>query len=183
VIYSMSVSVDGFIAGPTGDISWTAPDAELFGFHVDQIRDVAGYVCGRRLYETMLVWETAEQTMSGTSYLEFARIWRAIPKLVFSRTLDSVVGNARLATYDLATEVGRFRDEAGDGVVAIGGAGLAAAAIAADLVDEYRLFTYPVIVGRGTPYFPPLAEPVDLRLADSRVFNSGVVYRRYQRTR
>ena len=89
VIYSMSVSLDGFIAGPGGDIGWTAPDAEQFRFHIEQTRHIAAHLCGRTLYQEMLVWETAEQTMSGEAELEFARIWRPIPKVVFSRTLDS----------------------------------------------------------------------------------------------
>jgi dihydrofolate reductase len=183
VIYSMSVSLDGFIAGPDGDIGWTAPDAELFRFHVEQTRHVAAHLCGRGVYQEMLVWETAEQTMSDEAELEFARIWRPIPKVVFSRTLDSVTGNARLATDDIGTEVGRLREQPGEGVVGIGGAGLAAAAIAEDLIDEYHLFVNPIILGGGTPYFTPLAESLDLRLTVSRTFSSGVVYLRYQSTR
>jgi dihydrofolate reductase len=182
VIYSMSVSLDGFIAGPGGDIGWTAPDAQQFRFHVEQTRHIAAHLCGRGLYQEMLVWETAEQTMSGEAELEFARIWRPIPKVVFSRTLDSVAGTARLATRDLAAEVARLRDQPGEGVVSIGGAGLAAAAIGEDLIDEYRQFVNPVILGCGTPYFPPLAKPLDLRLTESRTFSAGVVYLRYQRT-
>jgi len=183
VIFSMSVSLDGFIAAPEGDIGWTAPDAELFRFHVEQTRHLAAHLCGRNLYRTMLVWETAEQTMSGAAELEFARIWRAIPKVVFSRTLTSVEGNARLATDDIATEVARLRDQPGDGAVSLGGAGLAAAAVAEDLIDEYRQFVYPIILGDGTPYFPPLAKPLDLRLVETQTFSSRVVYLRYQRTR
>jgi dihydrofolate reductase len=125
----------------------------------------------------------AEQTMSGEAELEFARIWRPIPKVVFSRTLNSVAGNSRLATDDIGTEVGRLRDQPGEGVVAIGGAGLAAAAMTEDLIDEYRQFVNPFILGGGTPYFTPLAKPLDLRLTESRTFGSGVVYLRYQRTR
>jgi dihydrofolate reductase len=121
VIYSMSVSLDGFIAGPAGDIGWTAPDAEQFRFHIEQTRHIAAHLCGRGLYQEMLVWETAEQTMSGEAELEFARIWRPIPKVVFSRTLNSVAGNSRLATDDINSEVGRLRDQPGEGVVAIGG--------------------------------------------------------------
>jgi dihydrofolate reductase len=106
-------------------------------------RHIAAYLCGRGLYQEMLVWETAEQTMSGEAELEFGRIWRPIPKVVFSRTLSAVAGNASLATDDIATEVGRLSDQPGEGVVAIGGAGLAADAIAEDLIDEYRQFVYP----------------------------------------
>ncbi|MBB5851071.1 dihydrofolate reductase family protein [Amycolatopsis umgeniensis] len=183
VIYSMSVSMDGFIAGPDGDFGWSAPEAEVFRFHVEQTRRLAGYLCGRNLYREMLVWETAEQTMSGEAELEFARLWRPIPKVVFSRTLDTVEGTARLATDDLATEVARLRDRPGDGVVSIGGASLAADAIAEDLIDEYRQFVYPVVLGGGTPYFPPLAESHDLRLVESRKLGSRVVYLRYRRLR
>lgn len=183
VIFSMGVSLDGFIAGPGDDIGWTAPDAELFSFHVEQTRHIAAHLCGRGLYQTMLVWETAAQTMSGAAELEFARIWRPIPKVVFSRTLTSVEGNARLATDDVATEIARLRDQPGDGVVSLGGAGLAAAAVAEDLIDEYRQFVYPIILGGGTPYFPPLAKPLDLRLVETQTFNSRVVYLRYQRAR
>jgi dihydrofolate reductase len=183
VIYSMSVSVDGFIAGPDGDIGWSGPDAVQFDFHVEQTRHIAGYLCGRRLYEAMLVWETAEQTMSGDAELEFARIWRPIPKVVFSRTLSAVTGSARLATDDVATEVGRLRERPGEGVVSIGGADLAAQAIAADLIDEYRQFVYPVVLGGGTPYFPPLPKRLDLRLVESKTLSSRVAYLRYQRIR
>jgi hypothetical protein len=115
----------------------------------------------------MLVWETAEQTITDEAELEFARLWKPIPKVVFSRTLTSVVGTARLAADDLATEVGRLRDQPGAG----------------DLIDEYRQFVYPVVVGNGTPYFPPLAQPLGLRPAESRIKSSGVVYLRYQRLR
>ena len=183
VIYSMSVSLDGFIEGPDGDIGWTAPDAEPFRFHIEETRRVAAHLCGRALYQAMLVWETAEQTMSDEAELEFARLWRPIPKVVFSRTLNFVEGNARLAADDIATEIGRLRDQLGEGEVGIGGADLAAAAIAEDLIDEYRLFVNPIILGRGTPYFPPLANRLDLRLVESRTFSSRVVYLRYQRTR
>ena len=103
--------------------------------------------------------------------------------MVFSRTLNSVAGTARLATDDIATEVARLRNQPGKGVVSIGGAGLAAAAIAEDLIDEYRLFVNPVILGGDTPYFTPLTKPLDLRLTESRTFSAGVVYLRYQRMR
>ncbi|WP_433526033.1 dihydrofolate reductase family protein [Nocardia pseudovaccinii] len=121
-------------------------------FRIEQTRHIAAYLCGRSLYQEMLVWETAEQTMSGAAELEFARIWRAIPKVVFSRTLNAVVGNARLATDNIAAEFDRLRDQPGAGVVSIGGAGLAAAAIGEDLIDEYRQFVNPIILGGGTPY-------------------------------
>ncbi len=181
VIYSMSVSLDGFIAGPGGDIGWTAPDEEQMRFHVAQTREIGVELMGRRLYEVMLVWEDAETTMSGAVELEFARIWNPIPKVVFSTTLQQVEGNARLASDDVAGEVVRLKEAPGEGVVSVGGAGLAATLIKLDLIDEYRLFVRPVVLGGGTPYFPPLDAATQLELLETRTFGSRVVYLRYRR--
>lgn len=180
VIYSMSVSLDGFIAGPGNDIAWTAPDQELFEFHVQQTREIGAELMGRGLYEAMLVWESAETAPSGAAELEFARIWKAIPKVVFSTTLQQVAGNARLAS-DVAREVAKLREAPGAGVVSVGGAGLAATLINLDLIDEYRQFVNPIVLGGGTPYFPPLTARLDLRLLETRTFGSRVVYLRYRR--
>jgi dihydrofolate reductase len=181
VIYSMSVSLDGFIAGPDGDIGWTAPDEELFRFHVQQTRQTAVQLLGRGLYEEMLVWEDAETAPSGAEELEFARIWTAIPKVVFSTTLEQVQGRARLARDDVASEVARLRAAPGEGVVAVGGAGLAATLIKLDLIDEYRLFVNPVVLGAGMPYFPALDRRIELELLETRTFGSRVTYLRYRR--
>src|SRR4051794_27042041 len=105
VIYSMGVSLDGYIAGPDGEIDWSAPDKELHQFHNDQAREFGAHFCGRRLYETMVYWETAEENQSiGPVEREFARIWKALPKVVFSTTLQEVDGKARLATAGVAEE-------------------------------------------------------------------------------
>jgi dihydrofolate reductase len=179
VVYSMNPSLDGFIAGPDGDIDWSAPDQELHRFHNERTREASVHLLGRRLYETMRYWDTADEE-PGSAEEEFAQIWRDQPKVVFSRTLESVEGNARLATGEVADELARLKEEFG-GELAVGGAGLAASLIERDLVDEYRLFVNPVILGGGTPYFPPLAERLDLRLAETRTFGSRVVYLRYAR--
>jgi dihydrofolate reductase len=181
VIYSMSVSLDGFIAGPDGDIGFTAPDEELFRFHVEQTPHIGVELMGRRLYEAMLVWGDPEAAPSGPDELEFARIWNAIPKVVFSTTLDQVQGNARLAVNDVAGEVAKLKAEPGEGVVSVGGAGLASALIKLDLIDEYRLFVIPVVLGGGTPYFPPLEHSISLELLETRTFGSRVTYLRYRR--
>ena len=183
VLYSMTVSLDGFIAGPDGDIGFTAPDQELFEFHVERTREIGTELMGRGLYEAMLVWETAEATMSGPAELEFARIWKPIPKVVFSTTLEQVEGNARLASDDVAGEVRKLVQAPGEGVVSVGGAGLAATLIKLDLIDEYRLFVIPVVLGAGTPYFPPLDAALELELLETRTFGSRVVYLRYRRSR
>ncbi len=181
VIYSMSVSLDGFTAGPGGEIDWSAPDAELLRFHNQQTREIGAHLCGRGLYEDMLPWETPETRWSDPAALEFARIWQAIPKVVFSRTLEHVEGNARLAQADVAGEVARLRQQPGPGVVSVGGPGLASTLIKLDLIDEYRLFVNPVVLGGGTAYFPPREQPISLELLATRTFGSRVVYLRYRR--
>src|SRR4051794_6937570 len=180
LIYSMGVSVDGFIADREGAFDWGAPSEEQFRFHVAQVRELGGYLCGRRLYETMLVWETDPSMRDNEDRAAFADVWCAIPKVVFSRTLDSVQGNARLADASVAEEVAAAL-EATDKDVAIGGAGLAAQAIELGLVDELRMFRYPVIVGGGTPFLPPVTRQVELHLVETRTFGARVVYERYVR--
>jgi dihydrofolate reductase len=182
LIYSMSVSVDGFIADREGAFGWTAPDEELFRFHLAEVRKLGGFLLGRRLYETMLVWETDPSLRDNELGAAFADVWCAIPKTVFSRTLDSVQGNARLAEASVAEEVAAAL-EATDKDVEIGGAGLAAAAIELGLVDELRMFRNPIVVGGGTPYLPPVTEDVRLDLIETRTFGSRVIYERYQRVR
>jgi dihydrofolate reductase len=183
LIYSMSASTDGFIEGPDGDFSWTEPDEELFRFHTDRVRQLGAHLCGRRLYETMLYWETADRDSTfGTAEREFAEIWQGLPKVVFSTTLESVEGNARLARDGVAEEVRRLNEEV-DGDLEVGGAALAANCIELDLVDEYRLFVYPVIVGGGKPFFPSTPASLELELVETRSFASRVVYLRYRRSR
>ena len=181
VTYSMSVSLDGYIVGPDGDFDWTAPDEEVFRLATDEVREVGVHLLGRRLYETMLYWETADQNPSlDYSTLEFAAIWKPLPKVVFSTTLSAVQGNARLASDGLAEEIEGFRAEPGEGDIAIGGATLAAEAAALGLIDEYRAMVYPVLVGDGIPYFPQRERRVDLELVETRTFSSRVVYLRYR---
>jgi dihydrofolate reductase len=182
LIYSMSVSVDGFIADRAGAFGWGAPSEEQFRFHLAQVRELGGYLLGRRLYETMLVWETDPSLRDSELRAAFADVWCAIPKVVFSRTVDSVQGNARLAEASVAEEAAAALD-ATDKDVAIGGAGLAAVAIELGLVDELRLFRNPVVVGGGTPFLPPVTEAVPLELIETRTFGSRVIYERYRRAR
>jgi dihydrofolate reductase len=182
LIYSMGVSVDGFIADRAGAFGWAAPDEELFRFHLAQVRELGGFLCGRRLYETMLVWETDPSLRATELEAAFADVWCALPKVVFSRTLDRVQGNARLAEASLAEEAAAALD-ATDKDVEIGGAGLAAAAIELGLVDELRMFRNPVVVGGGTPFLPPVTEAIRLDLVETRTFGSRVIYERYRRAR
>jgi dihydrofolate reductase len=179
LIYSMSVSVDGFIADREGGFSWSVPDEDLFRFHVTQTRELGGFLLGRRLYETMLVWETDPSMRDSELDASFADVWCAIPKIVFSRTLDSVQGNAQLAEASLAEEAAAALG-ATDKDVAIGGAGLAAVAVELGLVDELRMFRKPVVIGGGTPFLPPVTEDVPLDLIETRTFGARVIYERYR---
>jgi dihydrofolate reductase len=181
VTYSMGVSLDGYIVGPDGGFDWGAPDDEVFRFCLDEIRGVGVHLMGRRLYETMLYWETAEQDQSlDDAELEWAAIWKALPKVVFSTTLSAVQGHARLLSGGLAEEIERLRAEPGEGDIAIGGAALAAEAAKLGLIDEYRARVLPVLVGGGIPFFPQRERRVDLELVETRVFSSRVVYLRYR---
>ncbi len=182
LIYSMSVSVDGFIADREGEFAWGAPSEELFRFHLALVSDLGGYLLGRRLYEAMLVWETDPSMRDNESRTAFADVWCALPKVVFSRTLDSVQGNARLAEASVAEEIAAALD-ATDKDVSIGGAGLAAQAFELGLVDELRVFRYPIVVGGGTQFLPPVTEDVSLDLIETRTFGSRVIFERYQRAR
>ncbi|MCX4986566.1 dihydrofolate reductase family protein [Streptomyces sp. NBC_00572] len=181
VTYSMSTSLDGYIVGPDGGFDWTAPDDGVFRFWIDEIRGVGVHLLGRRLYETMLYWETADQDSSlDDAEREWAALWNPLPKVVFSTTLSTVQGHARLASGGLAEEIERLRAEPGEGDIAIGGAALAAEAAALGLIDEYQIMVYPVLVGGGTPFFPRHERQVDLELVETRTFNSRVVYLRYR---
>ena len=136
---------------------------------------------GRRLYETMRYWETADQNPSlSDDDREWVLVWTPLPKVVFSSTLSDVEGNARLASGSLADEIERLRGEPGDGDIGIGGALLAGEAARLDLIDEFRCVVYPVLVGGGIPFYPQCERRLDLELIESRTFSSGGIYVRYQ---
>ena len=182
VIYAMSVSLDGFVAGPGGEIDWGAPDEELHRFHNERVRETGVQLLGRRLYDVMTYWEKfEEENPSAPDHeLEFARIWKELPKVVFSTTLDNVEGNATLMRDGVAQEVTTLKEQPG-GDLAVGGAGLASTLMKLDLIDEYRPFICPVVLGGGTPYFSALDERINLELVETRTFSSRVVYLRYRR--
>lgn len=176
VTYSMGTTLDGFVEDADGNFDWGEPDEDVFQAHLDEISQVGVHLLGRRLYETMLYWETADAGLTEAER-EWGRRWRALPKVVFSRTLTEVTGsNTRLATGTLAEEVGRLREDDGYGDVAVGGALLAAEVAALGLLDEYRAMVYPVLVGGGKPFIGRDARHVPLDLVEVRTFSSGVVH-------
>lgn len=178
VIYSMSMSLDGFVNGPDGAFDWSAPDAQLHQFHNDRVRTQTLQLCGRRVYELMRYWERDDEAW-GPVEREFAELWRQLPKVVFSNTLAAAdLGpDARLATAGAAEEVRAIAD----GTVGVGGATLAAALAREDLIDEYAVFVCPVLVGGGTPYFASGVAQTELTLVDQRAFRGGVMHMRYRR--
>lgn len=181
VLFSMGASVDGYIADRDGQFAWTMPSEDLFRFHIARVGELGAMICGRRLYETMLVWETDPAMRDDPLDAEFADLWCDLPKIVFSRTLKAVEGNARLATDSLDDEVvGALASTGRD--VEIGGADLAGQAIERGLVDEFRIFRYPVVVGGGKPHLPAVASTIRLELLETRTFNGEVVYERYARS-
>ncbi|WP_153506167.1 dihydrofolate reductase family protein [Cumulibacter manganitolerans] len=180
LIVSMGVSVDGFIQDRQGRFDWSEPGEEQFAFHLEQVRGLGGVLLGRRLYESMVVWETDPSFLQTAQDHAFAAAWSALPKVVFSRTLDRVQGNARLASGSVADEV-RAMVSSTEQDVEIGGADLAGQAIGLGLVDEFHLFRGPIIVGGGTPLLPPVTEAIRLELVETRTFASKVLYERYRR--
>jgi dihydrofolate reductase len=175
------MSLDGYIVGPDGSFDWGTPDDDLFRFATDEVRGLGVHLLGRRLYETMVYWESPEHQASfDPAEIEFARIWNALPKVVFSKTLPAVQGTARLATGGLVEEIERLRAEPAEGDIGIGGATLASEAAALGLIDEYRIRIFPVLVGGGCPYFPHRGGREDLELIETRTFDSGVVYLGYR---
>jgi len=183
LIYLMNVSLDGFIETPDHGLEWATVDDEIHAWFNDELRDAEALLYGRRLYEVMTAyWPTAESDPGATAVmLDFARIWNPKPKLVFSRSLERVDGNARLVRAESDEDYARVK--AGfDGDLEVGGPTLAAGFIRRGLVDEYRLVVHPVILGAGTPFFPHVERPLALRLTETRTFASGVTYLGYAAT-
>jgi len=182
VTFSMSASLDGYIADPEGSIDWGGPAEGTFQHFTDEIRGAGVHLLGRKLYEAMLYWEDPEQSRNfDEAERTWATLWAELPKVVFSRTLTEVEGtNTTLATGSVADEIARWRAEPGDGEIALGGATIAAEAAAHGLVDEYRVMVYPVLLGGGVPYFPQEERRVGLRLVETQAFGSDVVLMRYR---
>ncbi|MFO7682922.1 MAG: dihydrofolate reductase family protein [Chloroflexota bacterium] len=182
IIYSMMVSLDGFAARPNGDLDWGLIDEEIHTFVNNQQREIGTYLHGRKMHEVMKYWETADQDLSSPAYeLEFAKIWQNMPKIIFSNTLEEVRGNATLFQGDIATKIGKLKQQPGKNM-GVGGSTLAATFFKLGLIDEVGLFVHPVVLGSGIPFFPALDSPLNLQLVEKRPFQSGVVYLRYQRS-
>jgi dihydrofolate reductase len=180
LIYVSNVSLDGYIEDERGAFDWTTPDDDVFAFITDLVRSLGTYLYGRRMYETMAVWET-DATLAAQSDLmgDFANVWQAADKVVYSTTLAAVsTANTRLERHFDPAAVHDLKAAASSDLI-VGGANLVAQAFKAGLVDEYHLFVWPVVVGGGKPALPTDTR-VELELLDERRFSNGVVYLRYR---
>ena len=182
VVYWMTVSLDGFVETCDGKIDWTAPDDDLHRFLNESASKLGGFLHGRRMYEEMAsVWPTADENPSLSDIdRNFGRIWMRTPKVVFSKTLRNVEHNSRLAGPDIQAEVATMKQQV-EGDLALGGATLAASFVRLGLIDEFRLFVRPIVLGGGKRYFTALDSPLNLRLVETRTFPGGVVLLRYRR--
>ncbi|WP_330328433.1 dihydrofolate reductase family protein [Streptomyces sp. NBC_00536] len=183
IILMMSMSLDGYVEGPDRQIDWHRVDDEVHRHANDEVRAMGGLLEGRVTYELMeSVWPTADADPANAGpTADFARIWRDTPKYVYSRTLQRVGDNATIVRDVVPAEVAALKAAPG-GDLGLGGAGLATAFLAHDLVDAYRIYVHPVRIGRGTPLFPQLGGgPVPLRLEGTHTFGNGVVQLRYAR--
>jgi len=183
IIWTMSVSLDGFIEGPNRELDWHLVDDELHSHFNEELGAMGAFLDGRVTYELMAeFWPTADEDPSSTGpMVEFARIWRDMPKIVFSRTLERADWNTVVVRDVVPDEIMELKAQPG-GDLALGGADLAAAFMRHDLIDEYGLYVHPVLIGRGKPMFQPSDAKVDLRLAETRTFGNGVVLLRYKRS-
>lgn len=182
IILMMSVSLDGFFEGPNRELDWQMVDDELHRHFNEQLSAMGAFLDGRVTYELMAgFWPTADLDPTSTGpMVEFARIWRDMPKIVYSRTLDRADWNATVVRDVVPEEVMELKAQKGGDLV-LGGADLATAFMQHDLIDEYRLYVQPIVLGRGRPLFQPSDAKITLRLVETRTFGNGVVLLRYQR--
>jgi dihydrofolate reductase len=181
IILMMSVSLDGFFEGLDRDISWHLVDEELHQHFNDECRAMGGFMDGRITYELMAdFWPTADQDPdSPAAMAEFAGIWRDMPKFVFSRTLTAAEWNTKVMRDVVPEEIMELKAQPG-GDLAVGGANLAATFMRHGLIDEYRLYVHPVVLGQGRPLFESPDIRMNLKLAGTRTFGNGVVLLHYE---
>jgi dihydrofolate reductase len=180
LIYLLNVSLDGFVETVDHDLGWTRIDEEVHGWFNEQERALDAVLYGRRLYEVMdPYWPNAASDPNVTGVeREYAKIWSAHPKIVFSTTLESVGSNSRLVSGDVGEELAKLKAEF-PGDLGVAGPTLAAQFISRGLVDQYGLVVHPVVLGAGTPFFPAVEDRISLELVETRTFGSRVVYLRY----
>jgi len=184
IILMMSVSLDGYIEGPGREIDWHQVDDEVHRHFNEYLSTLGGFLDGRVTHELMAgFWPTADADPEAPAPVrEFAALWREMPKTVYSRTLERADWNTAIARDVDPEEIAELKAQPG-GDLGLGGAGLAASFMEQDLVDEYRIYVHPVVLGEGKPLFPVSRTRTELRLVETRTFGNGVVLLRYERPR
>lgn len=177
LVYSTSLSLDGYLDSAAGDPSWLVPDEELHSHFNELEREIDTLLYGRRMYEIMAdYWPTADQGPSAPGVIvEYAQIWKPVAKVVFSSTLERVAWNSRLIRGDAVAEVARLKAQPGGGAMGVGGLLLASALASAGLIDEYRLYYVPIFLGSGKAAFSQIQNSIRLRPVETRTFSSGTV--------
>src|SRR5580658_2441887 len=178
VLYGLNVSLDGFYEDVNGKIDFTVPEEEVFRHFIELEKEVEVHLYGRKLYETMCYWKVDQNFDSAE--LEYAKFWNKKPNVVFSRTLESVAPNDRLIRDNIAEEVNELKKGPGK-YMAVGGGEIASTFINLGLIDEYRFYFRPIVLGKGKPMFQSLTKNLPLKFMDSKVIGSGVVLLRYQK--
>lgn len=181
----MQMSLDGFAEGPDNEVHWPIVDEELFESYLDRLRGVDLFLYGRKTYEIMAAfWPTADcDPAISEFYIDYARCWKKTPKVVFSRTLTHADWNTRIVSGDIATEIHDLKTRSDCDMILFGGAETASFFMHHDLIDEYRLFVHPLLLGSGTPLFGSTIETAGLELVDVVTFDSAVVQMHYQNRR
>ena len=176
LFYSAITSLDGYIEDDRGQFDWAVPDAEVHAFVNELERPICTHLYGRRMYETMAVWETiGDEPGVSAEEVDFGKVWRALDKVVYSRTLAAVSTPRTRLEREFDSELVRALKQTADGDISVSGPGLAEHAFRAGLVDEVHLFVFPIIVGGGKPGLPRGVR-LDLELLDQRRFGNGVVH-------
>ena len=180
IIYRTTVALNGLIEMPGDPPDWVIADEELFRYMTNQERQIGGYLWGRGMYENnRALWSDVDLQSEPAEVVEYLQIWKQIPAIVFSSTLERVEGNARLERGDPVAVVTRLKEQPGPDL-SVGGAQLASTLMQAGLVDEYHIFFQPIILGAGRPIYPALNEAIRLKLVETHTFHTGIVYLRYQ---
>jgi dihydrofolate reductase len=181
VIMWMHQSLDGYFSGPQGEFNWPVVRPALQQTFIENARTMGGFLYGRKVYDVMLAyWPTADVAPTTPTSADYARIWKPMPKFVFSKSLEQAEWNTRVIKENIAEEVTALKQQPGGDLVLYGGAEIAATFMRLNLIDEYRIFVHPVVLGDGQPLFRATEHRHKLRLIDAQTFEPGVVMLNYR---
>lgn len=182
IILFINVSLDGYFEGPNRELDWSVPGDELLSHFNEELAPMGAFLYGRVVYELLgEYWSTVDTSPENTGpEADYARIWTNTPKIVFSKTLERAKWNSTIKREVVVDDINALKAQPG-GDLSIGGSDLAATFMQLDLIDEYRVYVHPVLIGRGNAMFKPSDTKINLKLDETRTFGNGVVLLRYQR--